>query len=263
MRKKKDKEEPKFELAFKTAAQLMEERKNLKKIPTCTPIDNLIGGGIEEGELIEVSGEYGAGKSQFCHTLICTIIVQSANEPVVWLDTEGTFKPERLAEIAEKRGLNVEEALNRVHVLQPLSTAAQMEALKKIAEIKPKLIIVDSLITLYREEYIGRENLPERQGLLRTFIASLKRYVRENNCVAVATNQVIGNPEVLPFMTYEQRVLVCGGHTVYHSIDARIQIRKAKENKRVARLIDSSRYPTSEVRFRITEKGVEPLEEDG
>jgi DNA repair protein RadA len=254
-KKKEDEKTP--NIVWKTALQYMQERQSIKKIPTGTPLDSLIGGGIEEQEVIELAGEYGSGKTQLCYTVICNI-----KQPTVWIDTENTFRPERLAEIAQTRGLDPQEIQNLVHLTQPLTTEEQLETLKHLKKKNPKIIIVDSLVTLYREEYIGRETLPPRQGALRTFIVNLKKYVRENNCIGILTNQVIANPNLpTPFMPIEQQLLAVGGHTVYHAVDNRFLIRKASAGKRIARLIDSSMYPPAEVTFRITEKGVEAIEE--
>jgi len=116
---KKKKTNPKYELAFKTAYEYMLERQKIKRIPTGTPIDELIGGGIEEDECIEFYGEYGSGKSQICFTLAVKVAAQGND--VVYIDTENTFKPERIAEIAEANGYDPKEVLSRIHLIKPLS----------------------------------------------------------------------------------------------------------------------------------------------
>jgi len=257
---KKKKTNPKYELAFKTAYEYMLERQKIKRIPTGTPIDELIGGGIEEGECIEFYGEYGSGKSQICFTLAVKVAAQGNH--VVYIDTENTFKPERLAEIAEMNGYDPKEVLSRIHLIKPLNSDAQMEALKRIPDdIKPKLLIVDALTTLFRGEYIGREVLAERQGQLRRHIRDLKEYARKNKCAVIVTNQVYATPEASPFLPLEYREQAVGGHTVYHEIDNRIFIRKGSGGTRIAKLVDSSRYPPGERPFVISEKGVHAKEE--
>lgn len=250
---RKKKEKPKFELSFKTAAQLMEERKDIKKISTGTPIDELIGGGIEQGTVIEVYGEFGAGKTQLCLSLICNI-----QGEVVFIDCEDTFKPERLAEIAESRGLDPKEVLSRVHLAQPLTVDDQTQVLKNLPpNLKPELIIIDGLTTLFREEYIGRETLVERQGQLRLHLRSLKNYAKTTKTVIIVTNQVYAKPDATPWTPLELLELAVGGHTLYHSIDNRIFIRKGSQGTRVAKLVDSSAHPPCERTFIISEKGVE------
>lgn len=257
------KKKEKVEINWKTAYELWQERKNIKKLETKTPIDELIGGGIEEGEVVEFYGEYGVGKSQISFTL-ATRVAGELGEDVVFIDCESTFKPERIIEIAKARGLDPEKTLQKIHLIQPVSVDEQMEAIDQIPKsIKPKLLIVDGVTTLLRAEYIGRENLAERQGLLRQFLKKLLTYVRRNKIYGVITNQVYGNPEGSPFLPLELRELAVGGHSLYHAIDNRIFIRKAQHGTRIARLVDSSRYPPAERPFVITEKGIESKQAEG
>jgi len=251
-KKKKEKE---LELNWKTAYELWQERKDIKKISTGTMIDELIGGGLEEGSVTEFYGEYGSGKTQIAFTLATCV-----EGEVIFIDCEGTFKPERIKEIAEKRGLNPEEVLKKIHLIQPMTVKEQMAALNKIPKnVKPQLLIVDGLTTLFREEYIGREYLVTRQGLLRQHIHALKTYARENKVVCVVTNQVYARPDATMFTPLEYRELAVGGHTLYHAIDDRIFIRKGAKGTRIAKLVDSSRYPPAERPFIISEKGVESV----
>jgi DNA repair protein RadA len=131
-------------------------------------------------------------------------------------------------------------------------------SLEQIPEnIKPKLIIIDGVTTLFRAEYVGRETLAEKQGLLRKYLYYIKRYAKEHNVAVVVTNQVYQSPEASPFLSLDLKELAVGGHSLYHAIDNRIFIRKAQHGTRIARLVDSSMYPMQERPFKITEKGVE------
>jgi len=251
------------ELNWKTAYEVWKERQTLKRLSTSTPIDELIGGGIEECEVVEFYGEYGVGKTQIAFTLI-THVAGKLGEDVVLIDCETTFKPERIVQIAEARGFDPEKVLQKIHLIQPMSVDEQMEALNLIPKnVKPKLLIVDGTTTLLRAEYIGREQLPKKQGLLRRFLRNLKSYVRENKIYGIITNQVYANPDGSPFLPLELRELAVGGHTLYHLIDNRIFIRKGAKGTRIARLVDSSRYPPAERPFIISEKGIEPIRKEG
>ncbi len=245
---------------IKTAKQLLEEEQKIKRLKTDTPIDELIGGGIREDEVIEIYGEYGVGKTQIVFTLAAKV----ASEPdghVYFIDCENTFRPERIKQIAQNKGYNPTEVLTRIHVAQPKDTKEQIGALAAIPkEPKPKLLIVDGVTTLFRAEYIGREQLsPKQQALLR-FLRRIKEYARETKTPAIITNQIYANPDGTPFIPLEYRELAVGGHTLYHAINNRIFIRKAKGTTRIARLVDSSEYPQQERPFKITEKGIEPAE---
>jgi len=273
-KKKGKKKEPK--LTFKTAYDVMLERKNLKWVKTHTPIDELLGGqGIEQEEVIEFYGAYGCGKSQIVFTVSVDMAettiqmelqkpVENLEEPgplvgdIIFIDTEGTFKPERITEIAKARGYDPERIVKKIHLVQPRTVDEQMATLKQIPKkLKPALIVIDSLTTLFREEYIGREMLSIRQGMIRKHIRDLKNYVREKKCIGIVTNQVVGNPGATPWTRMEDRETEAGGHTVSFCIDNRFYIRKGGGITRIARLIDSSRYPGGDAVFVITEKGAE------
>jgi DNA repair protein RadA len=247
---------------LKTAWQLYQEEQNIKRLKTRTPIDDLIGGGIREDEVIEVYGEFGVGKTQLCLT-VATQVASQPDGQVYLIDCEDTFRPERLKQIAEARGYNPDEVLAKIHVAKPKTTDEQLGALQALPkDAKPKLLIVDGATTLFRAEYYGREQLATKQQALRNFLVKLKEYARQNKVPTIMTNQVYANPDGTPFQPLDLRELAVGGHTLYHAINNRIFIRKAKEGKRIARLVDSSEYPPQEVTFRITEQGIEKPEEE-
>lgn len=256
---KKKKSEVK--LNWKTAYDLLQERQSLQRLSTKTAIDELIGGGLEEGTVTEFYGEFGSGKSQICFTL-AAIVAGELDMDVVFIDCEQTFKPERIAEIARNRGYDPTKVLQHIYLIQPLTVDEQMAALNSIPEtVKPKLIIVDGATTLFRSEYIGRETLAERQGLLRQFLKQLKNYVKQNKIWGIVTNQVYQSPDGTIFMPLDQKELSVGGHSWWHMVDDRIFLRKSTGTKRIAKLVDSSMHPPAERPFQITEKGVEQIGE--
>jgi len=254
MPKKKDEKEPQVEMM--TAWELYQKEQNVKRLKTGTPIDELIGDGIREDEVIEFYGEFGAGKSQICFTLAT---ITDGN--VVYIDCENTFSPKRIKEIAQNRGLDPDNTLRKIYVYQPQTTKEQIAALNSIPpDMKPSLIIVDGVTTLFRAEYVGREELAAKQQQLRKHLKQLKDYARNNKTPIIITNQVYQNPDGTPFLPLDLKELAVGGHTLYHAINNRIFIRKAQHGTRVACLVDSSEFPRQERPFRITSKGIEPTE---
>ena len=248
-----------FTLNFITAADYAKQRENIVRIPTGTLIDELCGGGIEQGEVAEFYGEWGSGKTQICNTLAVNIAGRGSQ--VLDIDTEETFKPDRIKQIAKARGLSIETVCENILLAQPFTSKEQTAVLAHVPEtFHPKLIIVDSLTALFRFDYLGRGMLAERQGLLRQFIHALRNYARLNEAATVVTNQVYGSPDATPFLPLEYKELAVGGHTVYHSIDLRFFLRKGKGNTRIAKLVDSCMYPQAERPFRISERGIEDVE---
>ena len=253
-------------LDFMTALELFEKKQNAQRITTAsTNLDNLLGGGIETQAITEFIGEYGTGKSQIC-MLLC-ITAQQPHEQgglggkVLFIDTEGTFSPQRINEIAKARNLDPKKILENIIYARCYNSDHQMlivdRAYKVVEEEKIKLIIVDSLISHFRGEYVGREMLSERQQKLNQHIHKLLRLAELYNCAVVITNQIQSNPQA--FFGDPNRP--AGGNVVAHASTHRLYIRKGKANTRVIHVIDSPYLPEAETRFAITTMGIEDIEE--
>lgn len=187
-----------------TALELFDKRLKAQRITTASKnLDTLIGGGIETQAITEFVGEYGTGKSQICMQLCIT-----AQQPpekgglggkILFIDTEGTFSPQRINDIAEKRGFDPKKTLENIIYARCYNSDHQIllvdRASKVIEEEKIKLIIVDSLISHFRGEYVGREMLSERQQKLNQHIHKLLRLAELYNCAVVVTNQIQSNPQ--------------------------------------------------------------------
>ena len=253
-------------LEFMTALELFEKRQNAKRITTASKnLDNLLGGGIETQAITEFIGEYGTGKSQICMQL-CVTAQQPPEQgglggKVLFLDTEGTFAPQRVNDIAKARGLDPKKTLENIIYARCYNSDHQMllvdKAFKIVEEEKIKLLIVDSLISHFRGEYVGREMLAERQQRLNQHIHKLLRLAELYNCAVVVTNQIQSNPTA--FFGDPNRP--AGGNVVAHASTHRLYIRKGKANTRIIHVIDSPYLPESQTRFAITAKGVEDAEE--
>ncbi|WP_048146514.1 DNA repair and recombination protein RadA [Pyrococcus abyssi] len=252
---------------FMRADEYLKKRESIGRISTGSKsLDKLLGGGIETQAITEVFGEFGSGKTQLAHTL--AVMVQlppeegGLNGSVIWIDTENTFRPERIREIAKNRGLDPDEVLKHIYVARAFNSNHQMllvqQAEDKIKELlntdKPvKLLIVDSLTSHFRSEYIGRGALAERQQKLAKHLADLHRLANLYEIAVFVTNQVQARPDAF----FGDPTRPIGGHILAHSATLRVYLRKGKGGKRVARLIDAPHLPEGEAVFRITEKGIE------
>jgi DNA repair protein RadA len=245
---------------FSTADQVLERRKSLVRYTTGSKnLDDFLKGGVESQAITELAGEFGSGKSQICHTL-CVTAAANTNKgkinSIIFIDTENTFRPERVNQIAEARGLDSEEIMKKVFVCK-IVNSAQLEALirnlgKSIEEYKAKLVIVDSIISLHRAEYTGRETLAERQQRLNVMLHKLIRLAEVYNIAVVLTNQV----QTTPDNTFENpSVRAAGGNIMGHACTYRIFLRKAGRD-RIAVMVDSPHHAYSQVKFTISEKGV-------
>lgn len=251
---------------FATASEIYTRRKSIGKISTCTDaLDDLLGGGIETQAVTEVYGEFGSGKTQLCHTL-CVSVQKPKEEGgldgnVLYIDTEGTFRPERIVSIAQAHNMDPAKVLDRIIVARAYNSSHQIlileEAGKMIQEENVKLIISDSTTGLFRTEYLGRGTLAARQQKLGRYIRLLSRIAEAYNCAVIATNQVSSSPDSF----FGDPTRPVGGNILGHASTYRIYLRKGGKNKRVAKMVDSPHHALSEAVFELGEMGVQDTEE--
>ncbi len=251
---------------FVTADVALEKRKSLLRCTTgSNALDKLLLGGIETQAVTEFYGEFGSGKSQICHTLCVT-----ASQPVenggfgsgsIYIDTEGTFRPERVDQIAVSRGLDPTSVLKSIAVCK-VYNSSHLELIikdlgKYINDFKARLVIIDSIISLHRAEFAGRGTLADRQQRLNSMLHKIIRLAEIYNISVVITNQVQSSPDTF----FGDPTKAAGGNVLGHASTYRIYLRKSGEN-RTAKMIDSPYHPYSDTKFTVTEKGVDDLEEE-
>ncbi|MGQ9720571.1 MAG: DNA repair and recombination protein RadA [Candidatus Jordarchaeum sp.] len=249
-------------IGFISAQEFLEQRKNISQITTGTKnLDQLLGGGIETRGITEFFGEFRTGKTQICHQLSVTVQLPEErgglNGDAVYIDTEGTFRPERLVQIATRLELEPQEVLKRVVYARAYNSDHQLYLSQNIDGIiekgkNVKLIVVDSMVGYFRSEYIGRGMLAERQQKLNKHLHNLLRLAELYNLAIVVTNQVMAKPDAF----FGDPTAPVGGHIVAHNCTTRVYLRKSKGNQRIARLVDSPYLPESEILFVIDEAGV-------
>ena len=254
-------------ITFVRGDELVELRKQIKQLTTgCSSLDNLLKGGIETQSLTEFYGEFGTGKSQICHQLCVTVQLPEneggLNGGALYIDTENTFRPERIIQMAPRFGLDSEKVLKKIIFAEAYTSDHQTVLLDNSDEIikndKIRLIIVDSLTSHFRSEYIGREMLAARQQLLNKHMHKLMRLSRAFNTCAVITNQVMSQPDAF----FTKGVIPVGGNIVGHMSHTRIYLRKGRNNIRIAKLTVSPNLPEGETPIKITEQGIESDEEN-
>jgi DNA repair protein RadA len=251
---------------FVSATEIYKRRQEIGKVTTGTEcLDLLLDGGLETQALTEVYGEFGSGKTQFCHTM-CVNVQKPKEEgglegTVLYIDTENTFRPERIVSIAKINGMDPEKVLDKIIVARAYNSAHQMlileEASQMIRENNIKLLVVDSAVGLFRAEYLGRGTLSERQQRLNKFVHLVVRIAETYNCAALMTNQVMSSPDTF----FGDPTRPIGGNVVAHTSTYRIYFKKSGK-KRIARMVDSPHHPEQEVIFTLTEAGVSDPDSD-
>ncbi len=249
-------------MGFKSADKIWEKRKKLNRLTTGSQnLDDLLGGGIEPGALTELFGEYRTGKTQLAHQLCVNVQLlyeQGGLEGnALYIDTEGTFRPERIIQMASAIDLDYNEILKKITIGRAYNSDHQIllieEASRIIEEKNIKIVVVDSLIGHFRSEYIGRGTLAIRQQTLNSHIHDMLRLSEVFDELAVVfTNQVSSRPDVF----YGNPTTHTGGHIVAHGATIRIFLRKGKGEQRVAKVVDAPNLPESDTVFSITEDGI-------
>ena len=250
-------------LGFIDGVEYAKKRKNIIYITTGSKnLDELLGGkGVEGKSITEVFGAYGSGKTQIGLCLAANVQLPvekgGASGKAVFIDTEGTFRPTRIRQIAEKLGANPEKILKNIFVARAFNSDHQILLLEKVSEMikngEPiKLLIVDSLTAHFRAEFAGRGQLADRQQKLNRYLHDLMRLAETHNLAVYVTNQVMSNPAQM----FGDPIVPIGGNILGHASTYRIYLRRGKKGSRVAKLIDSPNLPDNETIFYITEAGV-------
>jgi len=255
-------------VSFIRADELLKMRQSVLRLTTGSKaLDKLLDGGLETQTITEFYGEYGSGKSQICHQLCVNVQLPpergGLNGAALYIDTENTFRTERIVQMARYLGLDPENVVKNIIYAEAYTSDHQMFLLENADEVikenNVKLVVVDSLTAHFRSEYLGREMLAARQQKLNKHMHKLIRLARAFNAVAVVTNQVMAKPDVF----FGDAIHPIGGHIVGHTSHTRIYLRRASRGPvRIARLVSSPYLPEGEEIFKITENGIEDISEE-
>jgi len=249
------------QMGFETAENVYEKRKQIGKITTGSKnLDNLLGGGIETGAITEAHGAFGSSKSQLAFQL--AVNVQLPKEKgglegtAIFIDTENTFRPERITQMAKALNLDPHKVLKNIFVGRAYNSDHQILLVNKAKDVlkekNVKLLIVDSLTSMFRSDYSGRGELAPRQQKLNRHLHELQKISEVYNLAVYVTNQVMANPAIM----FGDPTTPIGGNILGHAATFRLYIRKSKDQKRIVKLIDSPCLPDAETVFKVTEEGI-------
>ena len=249
-------------MGFTTGDEILKKRQNVAKIKLgVESFDNLLGGGFETGSITECFGEFGSGKTQIAHMLAVRCQVEYPGSYAVYIDTENTFRPERIIQFAKGQGMDPQEVLRHIKVARAYNSDHQMLLAEKVTDLMKegvniKVIIVDSLTAHFRAEFIGRGTLADRQQKLNKHMHTLLKIADQCNAVVYVTNQVMAKPDSF----FGDPTTAIGGHIVGHASTYRIYLRKGRKSSRVAKLIDAPALADGEAAFFVKEESFESIE---
>ncbi|XP_065534355.1 meiotic recombination protein DMC1/LIM15 homolog isoform X3 [Lathamus discolor] len=246
-----------IEPGFLTASEYSEKRKMVFHITTGSQeFDKLLGGGIESMAITEAFGEFRTGKTQLSHTLCEHGLYKEKS-----LTLNNTSRPDRLRDIADRFSLDHDAVLDNVLYARAYTSEHQMELLDYVAAKFHeeadifKLLIIDSIMALFRVDFSGRGELAERQQKLAQMLSRLQKISEEYNVAVFVTNQMTADPgATMTFQADPKKPI--GGHILAHASTTRISLRKGRGELRIAKIYDSPEMPENEATFAITAGGI-------
>jgi len=250
-----------LEVGLETADKVYERKLEMKRITTGSEnLDKLVGGGIPTQAITEAYGAYGSSKTQLAFQLSVNVQLPEdkggLGKGCVFIDTENTFSPSRIISMAKAKGLDENKVLKNVYVTRAYNSEHQILLIEKLTESidlnKVGLVIIDSLTSHFRADFVGRGELAERQQKLNKHLHQLQRIADAFNLAIYVTNQVMADPSVL----FGDPTRAVGGHVLSHMSYLRLYLRRGKEGTRVARVVDAPDLPEGEAIFKITESGI-------
>jgi DNA repair protein RadA len=253
-----------LEIGFTTADKVWEQRQKINKITTGSKaLNDLLGGGIETQAITEAYGAFGSGKTQLAFQLSLNVQLPiekgGLDGNCLYIDTEATFRPDRIIQMAKSMGLDPDKILKNIFVARAYDSDHEVflidKAIDTIKEKNIKLVIIDSLTSHFRSDYVGRGELAPRQQKLNKLLHNLQRLADSMNVAVFVTNQVLANPAIL----FGDPTMPIGGHVLAHQSTYRVYLRKSSGEKRIAKMMDSPNLPSGECVFKVVPEGIRDL----
>jgi DNA repair protein RadB len=224
----------------------------------CETVDSLLGGGIERGVVTQLYGPPAAGKTNLA--LSASVQVAAAGGKTLYIDTEGISvdRFEALAQAAAD-GDDIETIAGRVIVSDALDFDEQKEAVRDAGDLAESidLIVLDSATGFYRLER-DEEDDGETLRAVAKQVTQLLAFARRHDLAVLITNQVYTDPEA-----GSSRAKALGGHTLTHWSGVVLRLERFRGGNRRATLEKhGSKAAGKTARFRITDDGIEGVEED-
>jgi DNA repair protein RadA len=254
-----------LDMGFESGDQLLKKREQVIKIRTgSNALDALLGGGVETGAITEFYGAYGTGKTTIAHQLAVNVQLPKdkggADGIAVWIDSEGTIRPEFIKRIAEAENMDVNKVLKNFKGVRAYNSDHQVLLAEKVEDLikeglPVRLLVIDSLMGHFRSEFSGRGMLADRQQKLNRHMHKLLKLAHTYSIAVYVTNQVMAKPD----MFFGDPTEAVGGHVLAHASTYRVYLRRGKKGTRVAKLVDAPAMPESEVIFKVTDEGIKDI----
>lgn len=216
----------------------------------------LLGGGLHAGMITDVYGEGGSGKTQLCFTICgrnAKLFKRVKDIAIVFVDTSGTFRPERITEIAYDNG---HEILDKILVIRTLSYMDQIRSIEKIVEIGPKLLIVDGIASLFT---VDQHGIPRHLALM-NHLHKLSLVAINLGCPVVITNMIrsrlsdSGAPTLIHSQEDSTRELMGTSLSIYTHMKLMLSV--VQTNKQLFKAVIKQPRRDKHAYYTITKSGI-------
>ena len=267
-------------------------------ISFCRAVDQMLGGGIGLGELTEIAGLPGAGKTQWGMQLAVDarlpIEFGGVAGETIYIDSEGSFAPDRCFSMATSLVNHVQQGLKRrkepqqqqqqsipdwftpegilsgIHVFRVHDEAAQTAVIQALSHFIQqrqqsaggaapiKLIVIDSMAFHYRASGPETDFVQRTQSLMR--LASLLAGIAmQYKLAVVAVNQMTTKFSANGTADGTHNVPALG-ESWAHAVTTRLLLQGSGASVRKCQLVKSPRFPSATADFQIVEAGIRGVE---
>lgn len=214
-------------------------------------LDEALGGGWLEGDIVSLYGRSGTGKTQVAfHSLVEA--VQQTDEPAVYIETEkDRFRPERLKDYADNPDIVDEQ----VYAVEATDLNAQYNAYGKVGKSFDSLsmVVIDSFNSKFRDssEYEDRSDLSSRSTAMTAHMKRVEGLSRDLGCPVLMPTQVYSSPNMRG-----KKDIPYGGNVFLHKVSYMIRLQPGQGDMRQGTVENHPAHPESEILLNITDDDI-------
>ena len=253
--------------------EIIDEFKRLgkQKYSLCTGaknFDETLGGGFHSNTKYLIFGANNTGKTQLCHQLCVQAYLQFSEiiktyklkkcQFIFYFDTENTFRPERIKQIALNNDLNYNELLRNILVSKVMSNSAlllSLNELEKYLEMNyTSVLIIDTINNHYNSELANKTiSINRTKTTFLKVLDKLNQVTKDYNLITITTAQVTSNIN----QETSVRALPVGNLLLNQYFSEYIYLDIKEQDKRYVQLVNSLRLPEKRLLYKITSKGIQ------
>jgi len=228
--------------------------------------DEILGGGFCSGKKYLIFGANKTGKTQLCHQLcvqaykLLSVKLNRKNMiQIYYFDTENTFRPERIKDLASSSNLEYEKVLKSILVAKIMSNSALLFSLKDFVEIlknnRGSVLIIDTINNYYRSDLSNNNNISfiKTKDIFLKILENIDKLTKEYNLTTIVTAQVSPNFTENAII----RELPVGNQFLNHFFSNYVYLSYKNEEKSYVQMINSLGVSNKKLVFKITSNGIQ------